>query len=106
MIGRIDQVHAENAHGFLLPHITRIPQIHVQNYVLRRRLRLSPETQPDPSMTIVSSRVIPSGDRINECEKLRIGSTAGLQLSQQLLPLAVEHGDETRFRDIARPRSV
>src|SRR5580704_6994013 len=106
MIRRIDQVHAENAYSFLLLHITGIPQIHVQNYVVRRSVRLSQETQSCPSMTIVRSRIITGRNRIDEREKLCISSTAGLQLSQQLLPLAIEHGQKTGFRDVAGPHSV
>src|SRR4029453_14583951 len=106
MIRRMDQVHAENAHSFLLLHINGISQIHVQNYVIDHSVRLGPETQSYPSMQIVRSPIITRRNRIDEREKLRISSTAGLQLSQQLLPFAVEHGQEPGFRNVAGPHSV
>src|SRR5262245_16481475 len=57
-------------------------------------------------MTIVRSRIIPRRNGIYKREKLGVDSAAGLQLSEHLHPLGLEHCLEAWFGDIACPDSI
>ncbi len=78
----------------------------MQNNVVQRVLGLPEKTQSHPTVTVIGSCVISCRDRIYKREKLGVGSSGGLQLRQQLLPLALQHGLHARPGNIASPCSV
>ena len=102
----VDQIHAQNAHGFLLLQVCGVLQIDVQDGVACRASRLLLESYADPAVRLVGSGEIPGGDRVHKRKKLGRRSPGSLQFRQQLLPLALHHGLQALLRNVTRAFAV
>src|ERR1700739_393544 len=62
----VDKVHAQDADSLLLERVGRIPQVDMENYLVRLTARLQLEPQADPTVRLICSGVVASGDGINK----------------------------------------
>ena len=68
----IDKVNAQDADSLLLERVRRIPQVDVENYVVRLAARLQLEPQADPTVRLIGSGIVAGGDGINKREKASV----------------------------------
>src|SRR5580692_11555220 len=102
----IDKVHAQNADSLLLEGVGRIPQVDMENYVVRLAARLQLEPQADPTVRLICPGVVAGGDGINEREEASVRSATFAQLVDELDPFAIQHGLEAFSGNVTRTGTV
>src|SRR5580658_303625 len=96
----VDQVHAQDADGFLLEEVRAITHVDVENDLVRLAAGLQLEAQTYPTVRLICSSVVAGGDGIHEGKEAGGRPTAFFQLVEELGPFAIEHGFETFFGDV------
>src|SRR5579859_8050081 len=94
---RMNKIYAKDADSLLLQEVRRIPQVDVQQNVVRLSTGLELKSQAHPTVGLICSGIVACGDGIDKREKARLRPASFLQLFEELSPLAIEHGFQALF---------
>src|ERR1700727_673506 len=102
----IDKVHAQDADSLLLDEVGGIPQVDMENNVVRWAARLQLEPQADPTVRLICSGVVAGGDGVNKGKEASVRSTTFVQLVHELGPFAIQYGLEAFSEHVTRTQTL
>src|SRR5215472_10354312 len=102
----IDQVYAKDANSLLLEEVGRISHVDVQHHVAWLASRLELKAQAHPTVRLICSSIVARGDGIDKGEKARLRPSSFLQLFEELVPLAIQHGFKSFSGDVTDSGAV